>query len=988
MNPELHFLDWDAPATVKVREFLLPQEISGPVDLGRDLIVVPTRQAGRRLREALARHCSSQGKPLISPPHVVQPPFLLMPENDTGTIARPLEVAAVWTDILMKADLDRYSGLFPSHTPSQDFLWALRTGEMIEGLRDTLADGGYSITAVHKEFGDILEEIERWYDLAELESIYLECLGTIGLKDPHTEMLRHVKSPEPPKGLERIVVAAVPDPTPLMVQKLEQLSSQVPIVILVHAPESVSGCFDAWGRPIPSKWQGRHIDIPNPEASIFLSGSPWSQSQKVLELIAREAGRFGPADVAIGVPDDEVIPFLETDLVGESLVPFNPAGKPADEHPLAQLIRAFRDLLSDGDYPAVSAFLRNRDVLEYLSHYHPREKGMPAHSPRSDFDDQDGLKEASLDTGFRWYDRIMPSRLLEELDKYQNEHLPQSLRNMAGEFKEKGKRGDKFPNLAKAIGFLGEQVRGFDAGDTDSSLRSFLQTIYEFRVISSGKVEDNDFAAVAELIDEELHLISENPLKDMNLDSKDTLEMLLWYLSGKKYYPEPEEEAIIDLEGWMELPWNDAPFLIVTGMNDGAVPKGQISDIFLPDTLRRQLNLPHDDDRLAVYCYQTTALVESRRGQGRVCFIAGKTGVGGDVLKPSRLLLRCEDSELPDRAQRLFGTPPEPPENYPSDISFLLEAAPPPDIPAYRLDIKRMPVTAFRDYLNCPFRFYLKRMLDMEAIDDLKTELDAMDFGSLVHDVLYEMACNDEMRQCENISRLQEFLDAETADWIRARLGPLPPVQVEAQIESARQRLRQAAEVQVQLVKEGWEIIGRERPVQGHIDGMLVKGKIDRIDRHRKTGSIRVLDYKTSENAETPEEAHFGPLSKDGEYQGYVMVEINGRQRRWAELQLPLYTILLSAEEGFDKTCDLGYFNLPRSVNDTGVILWEDFSTQLLESAMRCARGVVSDIRNRRFWPPATKLRYDDFEGLFPSDPALCVNTETFGMFMNRGRLL
>ena len=383
-----------------------------------------------------------------------------------------------------------------------------------------------------------------------------------------------------------------------------------------------------------------------------------------------------------------------------------------------------------------------------------------------------------------------------------------------------------------------------------------------------------------------------------------------------------------------------------------------------------------------------TTLIESRREQGRVCFIAGKTGGGGDALKPSRLLLRCDDSDLPNRARRLFGTPPEPPENYPSDISFQLEASPPPDVPAYKLEMKRIAVTAFRDYLNCPFRFYLKRVLDMEALDDLKIELDAMDFGSLVHDVLYEMASNEEMRKCENTVRLQDFLYARTADWVKARLGPLPPLQVEAQIESARQRLRQAAEVQVRLVKEGWEIISWERTIQGYIDGMLVRGKIDRIDRHRKTGRTRVLDYKTSENAANPEEVHLGPLSKDGEYQSYVKVEMNGRLRRWTDLQLPLYAILLSSEEKPDNHFELGYFNLPRALNDTGVVLWEDFSAELLEPATSCARGIVSDIRNRRFWPPATRLRYDDFENLFPSEPALCVNAESFKMFMNRGRML
>ena len=350
MSVELRFLGWDAPATTKVREFLLPQELTGPVDLARDLIVVPTRQAGRRLREALALHCSSQKTALLSL-RVVTPAFFLRPEDEAGTVAAPLEVAAVWADVLMKADLGRYGGLFPARAPSQDFLWALRTGEMIEGLRNTLADGGYRIADVYRDFGAVLEEKERWHDLAELETAYLERLSALGLQDPCVWMLQHAESSEPPGGAERIVLAAVPDPTPLMVRKLEHLATRIPIVVLVHAPEALADCFDGWGRPLPEKWRERRIDVPDPDANIVLSGSPWSQSQKVLELMAQEAGRFGPADVALGVPDEEIIPFLEADLAGAGLVPFNPAGKPAAQHPLAQLLQAFRDLRSRGRLP-------------------------------------------------------------------------------------------------------------------------------------------------------------------------------------------------------------------------------------------------------------------------------------------------------------------------------------------------------------------------------------------------------------------------------------------------------------------------------------------------------------------------------------------------------------------------------------------------------------------------------------------------------------
>jgi len=954
MSVELRFLSWDAPATAKVREFLLTQELTEPVDLARDLIVVPTRQAGRRLREALALHCSSRKTALLSL-RVVTPAFFLRPEDEAGLVAAPLEVAAAWADVLMKADLGRYGGLFPARAPSQDFLWALRTGEMIEVLRSTLADGGHSIAGVYHDFSAVLEEKERWHDLADLEIAYLERLGMLGLEDPSVWKLRQAKSPGPPAGAERVVLAAVPDPTPLMVRKLEHLAARIPIVVLVHAPEALADCFDGWGRPLPAKWRERRIEVPDPDANIILTGPPSSQSRKVLELMAQEAGRFGPADVALGVPDEEIVPFLEADLAGAGLITFYPAGKAMDQHPLAQLLQAFRDLHSEGDYPSVSAFMRNSDFLDYLQKKH----------------------------------RVPASRVLEELDKWQNEHLPQSLDDMIRAVKRPARAGTRraeFPSLAKAIGVIADLMHAFEAGDMDTSLRSFLQSVYEFRTLNARKPEDSEFVAVADAIDTTLRRLAQGPLAALGLNREDGLEIILWSLGKKPYYPEPED-AIIDLEGWLELPWNDAPFLIVTGMNDGKVPDSRpVADVFLPDSLRRQLNLRHDEDRLARDAYLMTSLIESRRSQGRVCFVVGKTGASGDVLKPSRLLFQCGDAELPRRAERLFGTPPEARAGHPSSISFRLEAVPPPDVPAGNLELNRISVTAFRDYLECPFRYYLKHVLGMEALDDQKTELDAMDFGSLVHNTLHEMALNEEMGQCESVERLQEFLCGKAADWGTSRFGGSPPLQVEVQLESARQRLRQAAKVQARLARDGWEILYAEMKIQGEMEGVEIRGKIDRIDRHRQTGKIRLLDYKTTDRGGTPEAAHFGSLSGNREWPEYARVEVTGRQRRWIDLQLPLYAILLSLDRELQGPFEVGYFNLPKALEDTGVVLWVDPSAALLESASACAEGVISDIKGRRFWPPARKTRYDDFESLFTADPALCVNAENFRVFVDEGK--
>jgi len=950
MPVERVFLGWDAPITVKMREFLLPQQFYGTVDLEKELIVVPTRQAGRRLREALALHCARQNAALLSP-RVVTPTFFLLSENEPVNVANQTEVAAVWADVLMKADLNEYSNFFPAHAQEQNFAWAMHTGEIMQKLRETLVDGGYRIADVYRDFGSILEELERWQDMAKLEATYLAQLEKLGLQDPCELVIKRSESPELPAGIERIVIAAVPDPTPRMLYALEHLSAQVAIVILVHAPESLADYFDDRGRTVAEKWSDAPIDIPNAERNIFLTGSPVSQSRKVMEIMAEEAGRFAPGDIAIGVPDSGVTTYVAAELADRGMTTFDPAGKSAGEHPLYRLLDAFRALVNEDTYQAFSAFLRHADVLNYL--------------------------EMKFNISARW--------LLDELDDFQNQYMPLGMQDITCRFTQgstAGRTGRReFASLGKAVMFIKNLANSFRKDDLDSAVRSLLQTIYEVRMVNPNYPDDEEFITVAQLVDSILHELASEAIGTLGIEKKYALELLLQRLKAQHYYLE-RKGAVIDLEGWLELPWNDAPFLIVTGMNDGFVPDGRLSDVFLPDSLRRQLGLRHDADRIARDAYLMQGLIESRKNDGSVCFMVNKISSNGDPLKPSRLLFRCSDAELPQRARQLFGDPDDIQDNYPPTISFLLEASPPADVSAGKLDLKRMSVTRFRDYLGCPFRFYLKNILGMEPLDDEKGEMDALDFGSLIHDVLKEMANDNQMHWRGSALELRNFLYAEAENWVTKRFGKSPPLQIRIQLDAAQQRLGAAAQVQVNLVREGWEILNSEMRMETELDGMVITGKIDRIDRHRETGHIRILDYKTSDKADSPFEAHLISASKDTA--DYIKIDINGKVKRWVDLQLPLYKMLLPDKAEYQGQVELGYFNLPKAVSDTDVAIWNGFSDELMKSAANCTRSIINLVQNRIFWPPSSRVQFDDFESLFHGDVADCIDTTNFKSFMKR----
>ncbi|HXA81079.1 MAG TPA: PD-(D/E)XK nuclease family protein, partial [Opitutaceae bacterium] len=261
-------------------------------------------------------------------------------------------------------------------------------------------------------------------------------------------------------------------------------------------------------------------------------------------------------------------------------------------------------------------------------------------------------------------------------------------------------------------------------------------------------------------------------------------------------------------------------------------------------------------------------------------------------------------------------------------------------------------------------------------VDPAKDELDARDFGVLCHAALEAMGREAALRDCTDAAVLRQFLLAELERHTRAGYGEAMSLPLIIQLESARQRLARAAEVQAAERAAGWVIEQVEKKISVEIGGLLVKGKIDRIDRHVETGAVRVLDYKTSDSPASPRDTHLHAPRQGETPPAWAVFELDGRPRVWADLQLPLYRHALAAE--FPGAVACGYFNLPKAVGGTGLALWDEYTPELHAAAVRCAEGVCAAIRAGEFWPPNEQVRadYDEFASLFHQGVAASVAWE------------
>ena len=115
-------------------------------------------------------------------------------------------------------------------------------------------------------------------------------------------------------------------------------------------------------------------------------------------------------------------------------------------------------------------------------------------------------------------------------------------------------------------------------------------------------------------------------------------------------------------------------------------------------------------------------------------------------------------------------------------------------------------MTAFRDYLQCPLRFYLKHVLGMRKFESPKVEMDALDFGNVLHKTLEAFAREEAIRDSSDFREIEAFVLTELDAIFLNRFGRRLSLPLRVQQESLRARLRQFARIQAAERRAGWRI--------------------------------------------------------------------------------------------------------------------------------------------------------------------------------------
>lgn len=927
-EPNKYFLGWDQPFLSTSAKWLLEHCLRAELGASNQVLILVSGQAiGNRLQSIFIQHAHKLGR-AVDLPWIGTPSQLF--RNFIGTqkrIADPTSIHLVATAVLKGMEPNIIAPIVGPRRPTEDnfIAWLGIARHVCEAIK-TATGSGHSLdrTAWPASATTMLTDsaIIRFDVLQEVQSNVERILKKEDSCIFEREQLQLLGSNQELDlgSIKRVVIVGATDLAGIATQLLDRMSAQgVQIDVLIRAPESASNGFDTHGCIEKSYWADAEIDIE--DSSITVSGSPSAQAAEVVRVLEGLDDSVTTDQVTISSTDEQLIPIIQRHVQGHGVRTRFAGGTPVLQRQESLLLSSVAEFVSTKSYESYAALVRHPDIVDLLNIDPSVVKKLSKYSmnvipkqvssehwfsPKESREDFSGLRSLHSTV----VDLLAPCLALER--------SPTTI-----------------DQSSKTIRELLLTVYGGDSLDRDDPKLQSLQKVF-------GVIDCLD--ALPEAICQQLGSVR----------LSEVIQILLTELSGVAI-PSPHVLGAIDTVGWLEAIAIESPHLIVVGMSADLVGGNDPSDAFFPDGLRNALGLETIDRRMARDAHAIVAMQKSRSTAGSIFWIVGRTNTKGDPLTPSPLLMRCADADqLASRSGSLVVSmerenPEIPPQFKRSDVGSGISFPNPKNVPHEKLT--KVSVTALKDYLACPYRFWLQHVLKLEVAEEGGSELDAKLFGSFVHAVLQRFGEDESVRDSSDADVIEQSLFNTLDRLVEEQLGTAVSGKVRVQIELAKYRLRVFAKHQAQSVIDGWKVVCTERKVQlvRDVDGspFQISGVIDRIDVHAD-GRIRVLDYKTG--AISANDAHF--KKRDG---------------LWIDYQLPLYQCLLSEIKELDKydtssdNVSLGYFKLGDQETSSGVDVLDlpDEAMDVVEDQIDIAlESILKGEFNERPTVPAP--RYSD----------------------------
>ena len=755
----------------------------------------------------------------------------------------------------------------------------------------------------------------RWEEWRALWKSYIARLASVGLRCPAEAQIEAAENFRPPAEITKTLIAGVADLPPLALRAILACETE----ILIHAPGLDGKGFDEFGRALPEFWSRALMPVGDGQIQVVSDPPHLGRMVVGIESSSRIAVFSGDA----GLSTDIACALEESGREG-----FLPEGNPLNRHPVTRLAMLITSLPNDGSWRHLEALVFHPDFSSWIKAILPRE-------PHNDWN---RLGALTFCAGL--------------------EEIPVRLHHNRSSDDEKTRKHllETFSPLLEKLLDLRQSMSSPHAA---AALRGILADIYGPRDMGRRPGDKEAAKAVITLLDE----VAAFP----TLAQIDAVALLSMLEAVPGTWTPPREPGAIEIEGWLELAGEDAPVVVLAGLNEGLLPTKRRVDALLPDAARAALGL---DDAVSRHARDASILHASLavRDPQNVRILSLQQAADGSPLKPSRLLLRVPDKDLPQRVRNLVRTSQSaqaeaPPVRFSDEPLRIARPAEP---------ARSLSVTAFKSHLACPLRCYLSNRLGFSEPRTGTPCLGADVFGSWIHDVLKQFGTDPVLAASRNADEICSWL---LARWDALFAGLEHDVTLMLQRESGRLRLEEFAAAQAAMRADGW----RTELVEWKFSDLTpprwplaLRGRIDRVDA--RDGAILLIDYKTGglkKNSNPARAAHLRRARTPGRFGVNPDYATLGGDV-WCDLQLPLYAMAVSLARPIEipEEIRLAYFLLADDVAETGLYEWADAD---MASAERCALGVAEEVASdavldwiaaKDFSRFAVDPDHDDFEPL------------------------
>lgn len=150
-------------------------------------------------------------------------------------------------------------------------------------------------------------------------------------------------------------------------------------------------------------------------------------------------------------------------------------------------------------------------------------------------------------------------------------------------------------------------------------------------------------------------------------------------------------------------------------------------------------------------------------------------------------------------------------------------------------------ISGYNTLVACPYQYYARHILELNELDEVQEAIEKRDYGERVHTILQRFHEQYPLVMQGDLAEMEAALQRISAEVF----GGLLAQDFTARAWLARwyQSLPAYLDWQIEREKEGWRYAGSEQAFDRPLEGIRLRGRIDRLDVRGE--EKQVLDYKT-----------------------------------------------------------------------------------------------------------------------------------------------